>query len=40
MIIYCNTTEQFFDAIAELVQRGLTFTSHVENLTIKLTGGI
>ena len=39
MIIYCNTPEEFYGAIEELVRRGLTFTSHVANLTIKLTGG-
>jgi len=39
MIIYCNTAEEFYDAIAALVQRGLTFESRTSDFRITLTGG-
>lgn len=35
----CSTTEEFYDAVRELVHRGLIFRADVSRLTITLTGG-
>ncbi len=34
--IICETTKQFYDTIAELTYRGLTFKADAHNLTITL----
>ena len=39
MTIQCGSFESFMDAIAQLVERGLTFKAETTNLTITLTGG-
>lgn len=39
MKIYCDTTEQFYEAIYQLVIKGLTFEAFVDKLTIELLGG-
>lgn len=37
--IHCDDLDQFLDAIAGLVARGLGFTSDAGTFTITLTGG-
>ena len=39
MKIICTDPKQFFDTIAELVKRGLTFEADRDTLVIKLSGG-
>lgn len=39
MTIECSTSGEFYNAIAALVIRGLTFTANATALTITLTGG-
>ena len=39
MTIYCYTDEEFFDAVAALVMRGLTFSADFTKRQIELTGG-
>lgn len=39
MNIRCETEEQFYDTIAALVRRGLTFEANFTKLLITLTGG-
>ena len=39
MTITYKSTTDFYDGIAELVKRGLTFESDFTTMTIKLTGG-
>ncbi len=39
MSIECKSTEEFYDAISAMVQRGLTFNANSETLIIELTGG-
>lgn len=39
MKITCATPEQFFEAVEQLVRRGLTFRANAENYSIELLGG-
>jgi hypothetical protein len=39
MIICYTTNSDFYDGIAALVNRGLSFTADAQDLTIELTGG-
>ncbi len=39
MTIYCNNLEEFYNAIAACVERGLTFDARHSDMTINLTGG-
>ena len=39
MTITCATDEQFYNAVAACVARGLRFTANANNLTITLNGG-
>jgi len=36
--IFCSSENEFYDAISELVKRGLGFTANTERLEITLTG--
>jgi hypothetical protein len=39
MIICYTTDKDFYDGVAALVERGLTFTADAQDLSIVLTGG-
>lgn len=39
MSVVYTTESEFYNGIAQLVQRGLTFVAHIDNLSITLTGG-
>lgn len=39
MIICYTSDKDFYDGIAALVERGLTFTADAQDLSIALTGG-
>lgn len=39
MVICYTTDSDFYDGVAALVERGLSFTADAQDLTIVLTGG-
>ena len=39
MIICYTTDKDFYDGVAALVERGLSFTADAQDLSITLTGG-
>jgi len=39
MVIQCDSLTAFYDVIAGMVERGLTFYADQSELTITLTGG-
>jgi len=39
MKITCQNLREFYDTIAAMVERGLTFEAYTFDMTIELTGG-